>query len=201
MKIKNIKQEGNILTFNVKDVETQILNALRRTVLSEIPVMAIETVTFYNNTSILSDELLSHRLGLIPLKTDYKVYNMISECACKGKGCGRCTLKLTLKVEGPKTVYSGELQPADQETKPVYENMPLVKITQNQQIDLEATAHLGYAKDHTKWQAGLAAYEQKEDGSYDVFIESYGQLPVKTLVETAFDVFEEKLKQLKEQLK
>ncbi|MBM3309036.1 MAG: DNA-directed RNA polymerase subunit D [Candidatus Altiarchaeales archaeon] len=201
MKIKNLKQEGNTITFNVKDADTTLLNALRRTILSEIPVMAIETVTFYNNTSILSDELLAHRLGLVPLITDPKLFNNPPDCSCKGKGCGKCTLKITLKAEGPKTVYSSELQPADKETKPVYENMPLVKLTAGQQIDLEAIAHLGQAKDHTKWQAGLASYEEKEDGSYDMQIETYSQLSVKTLLEQAFNTFEEKLKQLKEELK
>lgn len=201
MKLKNIKQDGNIVTFNVKDVEIQLLNALRRTIISEVPVMAIETVTYNTNTSILSDEILAHRLGLIPLKTDPKIFNLTSDCTCKGKGCGKCTLKLTLKADGPATVYSKELKPADQETSPVYETIPLVKITSTQHIDLEATAQLGYARDHAKWQAGLASYEQKEDNSYDCFIESYGQLPLKKLIEAAFDNFEDKLKQLKEHIK
>lgn len=201
MKIKNIEQDGNRITFNVKGIEVQLLNALRRTIISEVPVMAIETVTYHTNTSILSDEVLAHRLGLVPLKTDLKMYNLISECTCKGKGCGKCTVKITLKAEGPQTVYSKELKPADKETDPVYENIPLVKITETQQVDLEAIAQIGFAKDHAKWQAGLASYEQKEDNSYDYLIESYGQLPAKKLVEIAFNTFENKLNQLKEHLK
>ncbi|MFH1126378.1 MAG: DNA-directed RNA polymerase subunit D [Candidatus Altiarchaeota archaeon] len=201
MKIKNIEQDGNIVTFNIKDVEISLLNALRRTVISEIPTMAIEMVTYQANTSILSDELLAHRLGLLPLITDPKMYNQITECTCKGKGCGKCTVKLTLKAEGPKTVYSGELNPADGETKPVYESIPLVKLTSTQQLEFEATAQLGYAKDHAKWQAGIASYEQKDDKSYDYYLESYGQLPVKKLVELAFQNIDDKIKKLKEQLK
>jgi DNA-directed RNA polymerase subunit D len=201
MKIKDIKHEGNTLTFNIRDVDTSLINALRRTIVSEVPAMAIETVTYNNNTSIMNDELMAHRLGLIPLKTDPKLYNNTSECACKGKGCARCTVKLTLKSEGPKTVYSRELQPADGETKPVYDTIPIVKLTASQSLDFEATAQLGYAKDHSKWQAGLASYEEKKDGSYDCFIETYGQLPLKTLIETAFENFNGKLHELKENLK
>lgn len=201
MKIKDVKHDGNTLTFNIQDVDITLLNALRRTIISEIPVMAIETVTFHNNTSIINDELLAHRLGLIPIKTDLKLYNNITDCTCKGKGCGRCTVKLTLKVEGPGTVYSKELKPADGETKPVYDTIPLVKLTASQQLDLEATAQTGNAKEHSKWQAGLASYEEKKDGSYDYLIESYGQMPVKTLIEAAFNKLQDKIQQLKEQIK
>jgi len=201
MKIKNVNQDGNRLSFNIKDVDTQLLNALRRMVVSEVPVLAIEMVKYNTNTSILSDEFLAHRLGLVPLKTDIKMYNQVSECSCKGKGCGKCTLRMTLTADGPGTVYSSELKPADGESKPVYDTIPLVKLTPSQRVDLEATAQLGTAKDHAKWQAGLASYEEKEDKSYDYLIESYGQLPVKTMVEAAFSTFEGKLKQLKEKLK
>jgi DNA-directed RNA polymerase subunit D len=201
MKIKDINQDGNIVTFNVKDIEITMLNALRRIILSEVPVMAIESVTYNTNTSILNDEILSHRLGLVPLKTDLKMFNNIYDCSCKGKGCGKCTLTLTLKAEGPGTVYSRELIPADKETTAVYETIPLAKLTASQKIDLEAIAQLGNAKDHAKWQAGLASYEQKDDGSYNVFIETYGQLPLKTLVETAFEKLESNLEELKKHVK
>jgi DNA-directed RNA polymerase subunit D len=201
MKIKNMTHDANRISFNIKDVEVPMLNALRRTVISEIPALAIETVVFTTNTSIMGDELLSHRLGLIPLKTDPKLFNNIADCTCKGKGCGKCTVKLTLKADGPKTVYSGDIAPADGESSPVSDTFPIIKLTQSQHLDLEATAQLGIGKDHAKWQAGIASYEEKDDGSYDVFIESYGQLPIKTLVESAFNTFQSKIEQLKEELK
>ncbi|MDD5111593.1 MAG: DNA-directed RNA polymerase subunit D [Candidatus Altiarchaeota archaeon] len=201
MKIKNVTHDKNRISFNIKDVDVPMLNALRRTVVSEIPVMAIESITYTTNTSIMGDELLSHRIGLVPLKTDQKMFNNIADCTCKGKGCGKCTVKLTLKADGPKTVYSGELTPADGETSPVFDTIPLIKLTQSQHLDFEATAQLGIGKDHAKWQAGVAAYEEKDDGSYDVFIESYGQLPLKNLIESAFNTFQSKIEQLKEELK
>jgi DNA-directed RNA polymerase alpha subunit len=36
--------------------------------------MAIEKVFVYNNTSLLQDEVLAHRLGLIPLKADPRLF-------------------------------------------------------------------------------------------------------------------------------
>jgi DNA-directed RNA polymerase subunit D len=200
VQISNIKKEGDRLYFTVTDITPQMANALRRTIISDTPVMAIESVLFYDNSSILNDEVLAHRLGLLPLKTDLKTYNLVSECTCKQKGCGKCTAVLTLDVEGPKTVYASDLKPKDPEVTPVYPKTPLVKLTEGQKVKLEAKAILGRGSDHIKWQAGLASYEEKKD-AYHFMIESYGQLPVKELVSIAFDSFEEKIKTIKEQLK
>jgi DNA-directed RNA polymerase subunit D len=195
-----MKKEGETITFTVAGITAQMANALRRTVISDIPVMAIEEVTFQDNSSILNDEVLAHRLGLLPLKTDLKTYNTKSECTCKGKGCGKCTAILTLDIQGPKTVYAEDLKPTDPEITPVHPKTPIVKLTENQKIKLEAKAILGRGSDHTKWQAGIASYEETKNG-YNITIESYGQLPLKDLVSTAFESFENKIETLKEQLK
>lgn len=65
-------QESNSLEmgFDLVGVDTSIANAFRRILLSEVPTMAIETVFVFNNTSVIQDEVLSHRLGLIPIKAD-----------------------------------------------------------------------------------------------------------------------------------
>ena len=200
MKITNYKKQGNIVTFNVSGVDVKLLNALRRTIISGVPTMAVEKVTFYYNSSILNDEVLAHRLGLVPLHTDIKTYTMPSECTCKGKGCGKCTAILSVDVSGPKTVYSGELNSTDPKITPVYDKIPLVKLTGKQTLKLEATAQLGLAKDHVKWQAGIAAYEHKEKDSYDFLVESFGQYPPEELLERAFDIVEGKIKELKSQV-
>jgi len=200
VKVTNMKKEGARITFTVSGITTQMANALRRTVISEVPVMAVEEVTFQDNSSILNDEVLAHRLGLLPLTTDLKTYNFVSDCTCKGKGCGKCTAILTLDVQGPKTVYAEDLKSTDPEITPVYPKTPLVKLTDNQKIKLEAKAILGFGSHHIKWQAGIASYEDSKN-SFNIMIESYGQLPLKTLVSTAFESFENKIETLKQQLK
>lgn len=200
MKVTNMKKEGERITFTVSGITTQMANALRRTVISEVPVMAVEEVTFQDNSSILNDEVLAHRLGLLPLTTDLKTYNFVSACTCKGEGCGKCTAILTLDVQGPKTVYAEDLKSTDPEITPVYPKTPLVKLTENQNIKLEAKAILGLGSHHIKWQAGIASYEDSKN-SFNIMVESYGQLPLKTLVSTAFESFENKIETLKQQLK
>jgi DNA-directed RNA polymerases I and III subunit RPAC1 len=65
-------QESNELEmeFDLIGVDASIANAFRRILIAEVPTMAIETVFVFNNTSVIQDEVLSHRLGLIPIKAD-----------------------------------------------------------------------------------------------------------------------------------
>jgi DNA-directed RNA polymerase subunit D len=162
--------------------------------------MAIDSITFQTNTSILNDENLSHRIGLVPLSSDLKTYIPQAECSCEGKGCGRCVCQLTLDVTGPKTVYVGDIKSTDENVKPVYEKTPLVKLLVDQKITLEAEAVLGLGREHVKWQPGLASYEVKDKDTFHVLVESFGPLPVEELIKTAFEVVEGKINQVKEKI-
>jgi DNA-directed RNA polymerase subunit D len=200
IKVKNYEKKGNVVEFDVAGADVRLLNAFRRTITVGVPVMAIEKVTFYTNSSILNDENLVHRIGLTPLTTDLKTYVTQDECACKGKGCGRCMCVLTMDVTGPKTVYSGDFKTTDENIKPVYDKIPLVKLMAKQKIKLEAEAILGYGSEHTKWQPGLASYELKDKNEYHVIVESYGPLPVEDLITKAFEVVDGKIQQLKDKV-
>ena len=68
--IEVLKSNEEEIVFDIKGLEPPIVNALRRILLSEIPTMAIETVNIYQNTSVMPDEVLAHRLGLIPILAD-----------------------------------------------------------------------------------------------------------------------------------
>ena len=64
------------------------------------PAMAIEDVIIIDNTSVLYDEIVAHRLGLIPLKTDLDAYVLPEECDCKSElGCSKCRASFTLEAE------------------------------------------------------------------------------------------------------
>ena len=104
MEIKKIKQDDKKLILEISGINEIEANTLRRLAIAETPVMAISEVEIFRNDSALYDELLSHRLGLIPLKTDSKSYNLRERCACKGKGCAKCQTTFALEIKGPKTV-------------------------------------------------------------------------------------------------
>lgn len=156
-KNKKIKK----VSFILKNSNAAFANVLRRIIINKVPVMAIENVEFRKNSSILYDEIIAHRLGLLPLTTDLKSYNLPKECKCKGKFCARCSVKLILKVKGPCTVYASDLKSRDSKIKPVYPNMPIVKLLKGQALELEAIAVLGEGKEHIKWSPGLVYYKYK----------------------------------------
>ncbi len=155
------KTKDGKVSFLLKNSDVFYANTLRRLMIEEVPVMAIEDVEFRENSSALYDEILAHRLGLIPLKTDLKSYNLPEECTCKGKGCAKCTLKLTLKAKGPGIVYASDLKSKDPKIKPVFPKMPIVELFKDQKIKLEATAILGKGIDHAKFSPGLFFYKNK----------------------------------------
>ncbi len=158
MEVQILNNKDNKLTFAINGINPVMANTLRRLIMTEVPVLAIDEVEFQKNTSALYDEILAHRLGLIPLKTDLKSYNLKEECKCKGKGCALCELKLMLKANEDGIVYSSELKSTDPEAIPVYPDMPIVELIKKQKLELEATAILGKGKTHMKFSPALAYY-------------------------------------------
>jgi len=121
----------------IEGIDSAFMNSLRRIIVAEVPAMAIDEVVVIENSSMLHDEVLTHRLGFIPLKTDLDSYNLPEECSCKSElGCNLCRASLTLTVEGQedtKTVYSGDLTSENPNVRPVSEknkHFPRVKINE-----------------------------------------------------------------------
>jgi len=156
MEIAFSRLDERVAKFTLSGVSTSFVNMLRRAMISEVPTLAIEDVRIYDNTSVLFDEMLTHRLGLIPLRTDLKRYKPRSECSCEDAGCPVCTATYTLSVEGPKIVSSSDLIPQDPDAAPAEENIPIIELTKDQKVVLEAQAIVGTGKEHAKWQATTA---------------------------------------------
>ncbi|MFH0897509.1 MAG: DNA-directed RNA polymerase subunit D [Candidatus Bathyarchaeota archaeon] len=156
MKIKILEKDDNKLLFAVQGIDLAVANALRRAMIAEVPSMAIEDVIIIENSSIMADEILSHRLGLIPLKTDLDSYVLREKCDCKSElGCGKCNVTLTLEAEATdstRTVYSKEMKSNDPIVIPVSGEIPILKLARSQKVRLEAYARLGRGSEHAKWQ-------------------------------------------------
>src|SRR5687768_4208536 len=134
----------------VEGVNPYFVNALRRTLLSEVPKLAIDKVTFYDNTSALFDEILAHRIGLIPIPTDPSTLNRVGEVDAEGKPV--YVVRYTLTKEGPATVMSGDFECEDKRFSPVDPKIPIVDLLAGQRLILEAEAVLGQGTQHAKWQ-------------------------------------------------
>jgi DNA-directed RNA polymerase subunit D len=158
--LENNKEQGK-LSFILKDSTPVFVNILRRLIVDDVPTMAIEHVEFSKNNSILYDEMIAHRLGLIPLKTDLKSYNLPEKCKCEGKGCNRCQLKMVLRASKIGNVYASEIKSKDPAVKPIHGEMPIVKLLKGQSLELEATAVLGTGKQHIKWSPCHVYYKYR----------------------------------------
>jgi len=167
MKVKNIELKGNKGVIKIEDTDVYFVNALRRIMLSELPKLAIDDVIIYDNTSPLFDEIISHRLGLIPIPTDLRLMVFRKDCKCKGKGCPSCTVRYTLSKEEEGIVLSGDLQPEHESFKIKEDKIPIVELFKGQRIILEVEAVLGVTEDHAKWQTILAP-TYKMDASIEV---------------------------------
>ena len=154
IQVDDIQPKQAALT--VIDNEIYLINSLRRIMLSELPKLAIEHVIIYDNTTALFDEIISHRLGLIPIATDLSLLNFRDECVCNGEGCPSCTVRYTLSKEGEGMVHSGDLQPNEKSWRIKEGHVPIVELFDDQRLILEVEAVLGRGRDHAKWQPIIA---------------------------------------------
>ena len=157
-KLELVNKGNDRTTFLLKSSSPAYSNALRRIMLTEVSVMAVEEIEFRKNSSALYDEQVAHRLGLVPLTTDLGSYELPKSQEDVDNKLAKCTVQLTIKEKGPKIVYASDIKTADPKIKPVFPKMPIVKLLKDQELELVATAILGKGKDHMKWSAGHVWY-------------------------------------------
>ena len=183
-----ISKDSEKIAIKLKGVPLQYANALRRVCLNGVPVFAIDTVDIIQNTSVLPDEGLAHRLGLIPLKTDLKRFNEPSKCDCQSEsGCSNCKVLLVLdsgEAEESRAVLSSELSSEDETVKPTSDKIPIVQLAPGQQIKIECYARLGRGTEHAKWNSSNMATltDTNKDDEKILTVESTGALNPEQIV-------------------
>ena len=190
--------ERVVIKFN--NISRQYINAIRRMAISEVPTLAIDDVVILENSSVMHDEAVAHRLGLIPLRTGLDRFVMPQDCDCKSTlGCSKCRVLLVLDseaMEKTKIVTSGELLSEDELVKPVSKDIPIVVLAPAQKLKFEAYARLGVGKDHAKWQPTSAAIvkDGKDAGESILTIETNGALTAEETVGAAMEKLNTKMK-------
>ena len=164
LKVEVLGVDEERVRFLVGGVNVAFANALRRTIIMDVPCMVIDDIFFFDNSSVVADENLAHRIGFIPLKTDLEHYSLPADCDCGSElGCEKCRVVLTLDMEAEtetRTVYSGDFVSENPAVVPVSPGIPLTKIAPGQAVKLEAYARLGTGKEHSKWQpVSMAVYQ------------------------------------------
>ena len=202
VEVKVLQDGDNTVSLQLEGIDRSYANAVRRFCIAEVPSMAIDDVVILENSSVLYDEILAHRLGMVPIKTDLERYNLPEECDCGNPlGCHKCRVLFVLDAKGKdkvSTVMSGDLVSEDRDVRPVSESIPLVKLATGQSVKLEAYARLGRGKEHAKWQPCTAATltDAKKEDAFVLTVESAGGLPAKQIVLKAIELLEKKLKDI-----
>lgn len=219
IKVKDYDKKKGKISF-VTDMSISLANAIRRSIL-EVPIMAIDEVEITQNDSALFDEILAHRIGLVPIKTEKT----------------NKEIRFKLKEVGPKMVYSTDLKPSVETDY----KLPLTLLDNEQEVQLVAIARMGKGIEHIKYSPGLMHYRHNVDKdivnfvmvdengkvSYDerelkekcneeqaekikklkevnellVSLESWGQLEVKKMFTEAIDILDENLAELSKAIK
>ena len=158
----------------LKDTDRAFVNSIRRTLMSDTPKMAIETVSFIEKTveedgevwetdGPLPDEVIAQRLAMIPIPTNHEQYYFQNECPnCadmveEDRGCALCTMLYYCQKKGSKEgvwVTAGDLNFLGEEEGFIpekYQPIPITKLFQGQIIEFSATAIMGRGRDHVKW--------------------------------------------------
>jgi len=199
-----VSQDKQRISVKLKDIPLQYANALRRICLNGVPVFAIDTVDIIENSSVLADEGLAHRLALIPIKTDLSRFVEPSKCDCKSEaGCSNCRVMLVLDsgdTDVTRTILSNELTSEDKDISPISDKIPIIQLAPGQRVKLEAYARLGRGTEHAKWNSSNISVltETNKENEHVLTVESTGALVPEQIILTGVDELSNRLLEFKD---
>mmetsp|Transcript_836 Transcript_836/g.2302 ORF Transcript_836/g.2302 Transcript_836/m.2302 type:complete len:365 (+) Transcript_836:232-1326(+) len=181
LKLKVRKYDDMVMEFEVEGISCSIANALRRVMIAEVPTMAIEHVFVVNNTSIIQDEVLAHRLGMIPLRVDPRLFEfkkkadpkthrntavMKMDVTCEGgegKVFSDSLVWLSTGSEMPEetglTGFEGDQRERIEDgLSVVHDDILVAKLRSKQCIKLECHCVKGVGEEHAKWSPVATAW-------------------------------------------
>ena len=199
-----ISKDSKKMSVKLKGVPLQYANALRRICLNGVPIFAVDTVDIIENSSVLPDEGLAHRLGLIPLKTDLSRFNEPSKCDCHSEtGCSNCKVMLVLDSgdsDITRTILSSDLSSEDDSIKPISDKIPIVQLAPGQKIKLECYARLGRGLEHAKWNSATISTltDTDKENESTLTVESTGALEPEQIILSGVEEVNKKLGEFKD---
>ncbi|MDE1851474.1 MAG: DNA-directed RNA polymerase subunit D [Candidatus Micrarchaeota archaeon] len=188
MKISVIESNKSSLRFKLSGATYTTANALRRAMINSVPCLAIDNVTFYENSSTMMDEYVAHRIGQVPITTP-KDYSEGDEVV------------FSLTAEGPGTVYSKALESNDKGIEVANERIPIMKLAENQRLRLDCKAVVKDATTNAKFQPGVVTYKMNAENEFEFYIETFGQMPPTEILGRAVNIISNNVKEVYKQMK
>ena len=188
VKVTIIEESDDKIKILLADTDRALVNSIRRSLISDTPKMAIETVRFemgtieqedqvWETTGPLPDEVIAQRLAMIPIPTRHEEFHFQHECPnCaelveEDRGCPMCTMIYTCKAFGSKegTMVTAKdlnyLGDSSLEIPELYKSIAITKLFNGQMIEFYATAIMGRGRDHAKWSPACGvAFEPRKIG-------------------------------------
>ncbi len=191
--IQVLTKDEKKISIKLKGVTLQYANALRRICLNGVPIYAIDTVDMIENSSVLADEGITHRLGLIPLKTDL---------SRSDESDSRIMLTLDSgdDTETGRIVTSAELSSDDKVVKPSSDQIPIIHLAPGQKLKFEAYARLGRGTEHAKWNSSNIAVllDTKKEDEHILTVETTGALKPREIILGGINELAKRLEEFKE---
>ena len=193
MSLEITNENDEKISVKIKGVPLQYANALRRICLNGVPIYAVESIDVLENSSVLADEGVAHRVGLIPLKTDLSASK-------DGNENDKIMLTLDSGVsDETRTILSGELKSQDESVIPTSNDIPIVTLAPGQSIKFEAYARLGKGTEHARWNSANVATltDTEKDDEKVLTVESTGALNPKHIILSSVEQLSTKLSEFK----
>lgn len=166
----NITQlTDEVVEFDMAGIDPPLANAFRRILIAEVPTVAISRVTIHQNTGVIHDENLAHRLGLVPIHFEPDNLRWRGTDADFNEE-NSLIFKLRKVCDQDKvSVYSRDLKWVpwsddqaqrfkDDPPRPVADDILIAQLKSGQEIECECHLEKGLGKEHAKWSPVCTAY-------------------------------------------
>ena len=176
VKIEILEETENHVSLLLKETDRAFANAMRRTVMSNVPKMAIHRVRFelgtitdsqtgetYESIGALPDEVIAHRLAMVPIPTFHDEFCFLEDdpgnAGLPREEWGTPASQIIYHCSARGTpeghlVTAGDLNVLGEDKLQIpelYRDIPITKLFAGQYLEFYAYAVLGVGSDHTKW--------------------------------------------------
>lgn len=182
MEIEKVEETEDVLKLKLSDSDEAVANALRRSMMSKVPTLAVKHLEISRNDSGLFDEVVANRVGQIP----FSIPENVDE---------ESEVHVALNQDGPGKAVASDIQTDNDEAEPVNPDTEIVNLKEDQGLEFEGVAVLNTGSEHAKHQGGTVGYEKTDEGEYEFRIESTSGYSNEELFNKAVEIVQSEIEE------